>query len=161
MVNRTYNIVLSFKEYFLLAVYLVVSLLLLSRSESDQMRAIRSNLLAAAGALQDIFGVVPNYFALRAENRILREQNLTLTDEVNRLREGRLENIRLHRLLNLKTRPAFQYLSAHVVGATNQALRNTITIDLGADDGVKLNMPVMTENGLAGKISAISGMQIK
>jgi rod shape-determining protein MreC len=157
MVKRLYDIILLFKEYFLLAFYIVLALLLLARNETGQVRAIRAHLLAVAGTMQDLFGVVPNYFSLREENHILREQNLTLTDEVNRLREARLENIRLRRLLELKDRPALQYLSANVVGATNQSLRNTITIDRGQNDGVALNMPVVTANGLAGKVSTVTG----
>jgi len=157
MVKRVYDIIVLFKEYFLLAFYIVLALLLLARNETDQVRAIRSHLLAVAGTLQDVVGVVPNYFTLREENHILREQNLTLTDEINRLREARLENIRLYRLLNLKDRPSLPYLSAHVVGATSQSLRNTITIDRGRKDGVLLNMPVVTADGLAGKVSTISG----
>lgn len=157
MVKRAYDIILLFKEYFLLALYIVLALLLLARNETGQVRALRSNLLAVAGTMQDIFGVVPNYFTLRQENHILREQNLTLTDEVNRLREARLENIRLHRLLNLKDRPSSQYLSANVVGATSQSLRNTITIDRGKKDGVLATMPVVTADGLAGKVTTTSG----
>jgi rod shape-determining protein MreC len=156
MVKRAYDIILLFKEYFLLALYLIAALFLLARNDTDQVRAIRSPLLAIAGTVQEIFGVIPNYFSLREENRILREQNLTLSDEVNRLRESRLENIRLRRLLNLKDRPAFPYLAAHVVGGTSQGLRNTITIDVGEQDGIKANMPVVTENGLAGKVGALS-----
>ncbi len=157
MVKRIYDIILLFKEYFLLAFYLVIALVLLARSDSDQVRAIRTQLLAAAATFQDLFGVVPNYFALREENRVLRQQNLTLADEVNRLRESRLENIRLRRLLALKERPAFQYLSARVVGAKNEALRNTIIIDVGSDDGVRTNMPVVTDNGLVGKVNSVTG----
>jgi rod shape-determining protein MreC len=156
MVKRAYDIILWYKEYFLLALYVTLSLGLLASNEGEQVRAIRSNLLVVTGALQEIFGIIPNYFALREENHALREQNLTLTEEVSRLREARLENIRLTRLLGLKERPAFQYIAAHVVGATSQSLRNTITIDIGADEGVKVNMPVVTDNGLVGKVSSIS-----
>jgi rod shape-determining protein MreC len=156
MLKRSYDIILLFKEYFLLAFYIAVALLLLATNQTSQVRAMRAGLLSATGALQDVFGVVPNYFALREENSVLREQNLTLNDEVNRLREARLENIRLHRLLGLKDRPAFRYLSARVVGATSQNLRNTITIDRGLGDGVLLNMPVVTADGLAGRVSSVS-----
>jgi len=156
MVKRAYDIILHYREYFLLALYLVLSLALLARNDGDQVRVIRSQLLVVVGSLQDIFAIVPNYFSLRQENRALREQNLTLTDELSRLREARLENIRLRRLLNLKDHPSMQYLAARVVGAASQSLRNTVTIDLGSNDGIKTNMPVVTDNGLVGKISGTS-----
>jgi rod shape-determining protein MreC len=156
MVKRAYDIILYYREYFLLALYLVLSLVLLARNDGDQVRVIRSQLLVVVGSLQDIFAIVPNYFSLREENRTLREQNLTLTDEVSRLREARLENIRLRRLLNLKDHPAMQYVAARVVGSNSQSLRNTVTLDLGSNDGIKSNMPVVTDDGLVGKISSTS-----
>jgi rod shape-determining protein MreC len=156
MVKRLYDIILGYKEYFLLALYIALSLGLLAGNEGMQVRALRSHLLVVAGTLQDVFGIIPNYFALRQENHALREQNLTLTEEVNRLREARLENIRLRRLLNLKDHPAFQYVAARVVGSSTQSLRNTITIDCGTDQGIMVNMPVVTDNGLVGKVSNTS-----
>jgi rod shape-determining protein MreC len=108
------------------------------------------------GFLQETLGFIPNYFDLRYENRVLRELNLTLSDEVSRLRESRLENIRLRQLLGLKDHARYRYVSANVVGKNLQLLRNTITIDVGGNDGIRPNMPVVTESGLVGKVSVTS-----
>jgi rod shape-determining protein MreC len=156
MLKRLYDYAILFKEYFLLALFLLLSIALLARNDTNQVRAIRSSTLAATGVLQDMFGFVPNYFALRHNNRVLRELNLTLSDEVNRLRESRLENIRLRQMLGLKEHPAFPYISARVVGAQLQAGRNTLTIDAGERNGVRMAMPVVTDQGLAGKVIATS-----
>jgi rod shape-determining protein MreC len=156
MLKRLYDYAILFKEYFLLALFLLLSIALLARNNTDQVRAIRSNTLAATGVLQGVFGFVPGYFALRHDNRVLRELNLTLSDEVNRLRESRLENIRLRQMLGLKEHPAFPYISARVVGAQLQAGRNTLTIDAGERNGVRMAMPVVTDQGLAGKVIATS-----
>jgi rod shape-determining protein MreC len=155
MLKRLYDYAILFKEYLLLALFLL-SIALLAQNNTDQVRAIRSSTLAATGVLQDVFGFVPGYFALRNDNRVLRELNLTLSDEVNRLRESRLENIRLRQMLGLKEHPAFPYISARVVGAQVQAGRNTLTIDAGERNGVRMAMPVVTDQGLAGKVIATS-----
>ena len=152
MLKRAYDIIVLFKEYVLLAVYLLISILLLAVNTTDQARVIRSHVLTAAGVVQDVFGFIPNYFSLRQQNRILREQNLTLSDEVNRLREAALENLRLRRLVGLREQPAFIYVSAQVVGSQVQALRNTATLNAGTQDGVLVGMPVVTDQGLAGRI---------
>lgn len=156
MFKRAYDIAILFKEYILLALYLVLSLFLLALNTTDQVRAIRSHLLGVTAALQDVFGMIPNYFALRDENRILREQNLTLADDVNRLREAKLENVRLRTLLGMKEQPAFSYVGASVVGAHMQALRNTVTINAGTDNGVHAGMPAVTNQGLVGRVTATS-----
>lgn len=157
MLKRLYDIVLLFKEYFLLGLFLVISITLLALNDTRQIRTIRSYTVVSIGVLQEMFAFIPNYFDLRRENRVLRELNLVLSEEVSRLREGRLENLRLRRLLDLKERSPYKYVSANIVGKNLQLLRNTITIDVGENDGVKTNMPIVNDEGLVGKIAATGG----
>jgi rod shape-determining protein MreC len=156
MLKRFYDIVVLFKEYVLLALYLLLSIILLAVNTTDQARAIRGHLLGAIGIVQNVFGSIPDYFTLRQQNRILREQNLSLSDEVNRLRESALENIRLRRLVGLGDRSAFGYISAQVVGTQMQAMRNTATINVGTRNGVRAGMPVVTDQGLVGRVVSAS-----
>lgn len=157
MLKRAYDLLVQFKEYALLALYLLIAIVLFSQNTTVQVKGIRSNLLAVAGFLQDSFNVIPNYFALARENRMLREQNILLSDEVNTLRESAIENIRLRSMYGLKERPPFKYVSAMVVGSQSQGLANTITINAGTEDGVRTGMPVVTDHGLAGRITSTSG----
>ncbi len=154
--RRLFDILLLFKEYLLFVCCILISIILLSSNDSDQIRTIRSLTVATVGFLQDTFGFIPNYFDLKEENKILRERNVMLADEVSRLREGKLENIRLRELLELKERTPYKYVSANVVAKNLQLLRNTITLDVGEDDGVKANMPILTDAGLVGKVIATS-----
>ena len=157
MLKRAYDLLVEFKEYVLLALYLLIALVLFTQNTTVQVKGIRSNLLAAAGLLQDTFDFIPNYFSLAHENRMLREQNIFLSDEVNTLRESAIENIRLRSMFGLKDRPSFHYVSALVVGAQTQALTNTVTINAGVENGVKAGMPVVTDHGLAGRVTSTSG----
>lgn len=156
MFNRLYDLVFQFKEYVALAVCGTASILLLTFNDNPQIRSLRTIAVASVGFLQDVFDFVPNYVDLRAENHALRELNVTLADEVNRLREARLENIRLRGMIGLNERPRPSHLPANVVGKNLQLLRNTITIDVGQREGVRPNMPVVTGSGLVGKITAAS-----
>lgn len=156
MLKRLYEIVLLFKEYLLVTVFLLTSIALLALNENTQIRTIRSLTVVSVGYLQDMFGFIPNYFQLRGENKVLRDVNLTLSDEVSRLREARLENIKLRQLLALKEHAEYKYIGATVVGKNLQLLRNTITIDVGENDKVQPNMPLVTESGLVGKIAFVS-----
>ena len=157
MLRRLYDILFLFKEYVLLAFLLAVSLGLLSLSDTVQIRAIRSLTVVTVGALQDVLGVIPNYFSLRSENAILRRQNLMLSDEVNQLREATLENLRLKRLLEMKQQEPTRYVAADVIGRTLQLMRNTVTLDVGEADGVRPNMPMVTAEGLVGKVTFTTG----
>jgi rod shape-determining protein MreC len=155
--RRLVDIVLLFREYLLLTLYVIASIALLASNDTTQIRRIRTITIASFGFLQDAFGFIPDYFELRQENRSLRELNVTLSDESSRLREASLENIRLRRLLDLKERSPNRYIAANVVGKTLQLLRNTITIDAGSDKGVAPNMPIVTDAGLVGRVVGVSG----
>ena len=157
MIRRLYEFLFLFKEYLVVGVLLAVSVILLALNDDAQIRTIRAVTVLSVGSLQEALGIIPNFLDLKHDNQVLRELNVTLADEVNRLREARLENLRLRQLLGLKTRGEFGYVAANVVGKNLQLLRNTVTIDAGERNGVRVDMPVVTENGLAGKIVATSG----
>jgi rod shape-determining protein MreC len=152
MFKRAYDILYEFRSYAVAATCIAVSLLLLATNDSRQIQSIRSLAVGLVGTLQDAASFLPEYFGLKRENDLLRAMNLRLSDEVSRLREARLENIRLRQMLELKHRPSPRFIAANVVGKNLQLLRSTITIDAGERDGVAPQMPVVTEAGLAGKV---------
>lgn len=154
--QRLINIVLLFKEYLILAILIIVSVILLSQNDNRQLHAIRAYTIGFVGALQSALSVIPNVFELKHENRILREMNVDLSDEVNRLREARLENHRLRQLLGLKEQAAFHLFAADVVGKSLHLLRNTVTVNAGEEDGVRADMPIICQTGLVGKVIATS-----
>jgi rod shape-determining protein MreC len=157
MVKRLYDIIFLFKEYVVVSFCLLISILLLALNDSPQIRVLRSYAVVGVGLLQNVVSVVPNYFSLRQEISALRAANLALADEVSRLREGKLENLRLHQMLALKQRGEHRYIAANVVGKNLQLLRNTITLDAGELEGVRVNMPIVSESGLVGKVVSTSG----
>lgn len=154
--QRLIDILLLFKEYIVLVILIIVSLFLLSANDNNQLRAIRSYTIGAVGIAQNILSVVPNVFELKSENDILRQLDINLSNEVNLLREARLENIRLRSMLALKEHSASTLIAADLIGKNLLLLRNTITINSGENDGVKPDMPVVSEAGLVGKILATS-----
>jgi rod shape-determining protein MreC len=152
MFKRAYDILYEFRSYAVAGACIAVSFLFLATNDSRQIQTIRSLAVGLVGTLQDAASFLPEYFGLKRENDLLRAMNLRLSDEVNRLREARLENIRLRQMLELKHRPSPRFITANVVGKNLQMLRNTITIDAGERDGIAPQMPVVTEAGLVGKV---------
>ncbi len=155
--QRLFHIVRQFKEYFILSALVIISVSLISQNDNQQVRRIRALALGVVGRIQETVTFLPNFFLLEKENEILRHTNVNLADEVNQLREAKLENIRLRHLLGLKETTRNGFVPAKVVGKTLHLLRNTITLDVGEKDGVTAGMPMITDAGLAGKIIATSG----
>ena len=150
--QRLFTIFVLFKEYVIFLVLLIVSLILLGTNDNTQIRAIRSYTIGFVGIFQQGLSSIPNFVELKRENEILRQLNVNLSDEVNRLREARLENIRLRNFVGLKEQHAFTLVTGDVVGKSVHLLRNTITLNVGESDGVKTDMPIISENGLVGRI---------
>lgn len=148
--------VTRYKEYLVLTACVLLSVLLIATDSNPQIRTIRSVTIVTIGFLQDLFDVVPDYFNLRNENRILRSQNLTLSEEVSLRRNAAIENGRLRAMLGLKEQIRFENVAANIVGRNFQFFRNTITLDVGEADGVHVDMPVVSHEGLVGRVIATS-----
>lgn len=150
------NIAVALRTYLILALLLIISLIILGNNDNRQIRAIRSYTVGLVGFIQHALSVVPNVVEMKRENEILRQLNVDLSDEVSRLREARLENLRLREMLGMKNREEFILLPAEVVGKSLHLLRNTITMKAGDQDGIKPDMTIISELGLVGKVIASS-----
>jgi rod shape-determining protein MreC len=156
MLQRIYDILFALKEYVILSVLLLLSLVLLTLNDNPQVKRIRSVATVAFGVIQDQLSFVSAYFSLKGENELLRRINVELADQANQLREAKLENLRLRQMIGLKEQSHYNLLAAKVVGKNLTLLRNTITLGVGTADGVQEHMPVVNESGLVGVIVAAS-----
>lgn len=154
--QRIVNIIIEFKEYFILLLLILISLILLALNDNPQIKQIRSYTVGLIGVAQNTLTLFPNIFNIKKENEILRQLNVTLSDEVSRLREAKLENVQLRRLLKFKEESTYKLITADVIGKSLYLLRNTITLNAGHADSVRGNMPIITEQGIVGRIIATS-----
>ena len=97
--------------------------------------------------------------ALRAENAELERLNNSLMVENVRLLEVDRENEQLRQLLNYtRTNPQFNYQTTSVVGRSvgldPSNLLYFVYVDVGARNGVAKGMPVITDRGLVGRVTA-------
>jgi rod shape-determining protein MreC len=97
---------------------------------------------------------------LRQRNEELESQNAGLLLEIVRLKEVETEAALLRDLLDFaQANPSFDIQGAHVVGRMigrdPSNLQRYITIDVGQEEGIAHNMPVVTTRGLVGRIAEI------
>ncbi len=154
--QRLYQFFLLFKEYIIFSALLIFSLILLSLNDNPQVRHIRALTVGAIGVLQNTLSFIPNIVAVQQENEVLRQLNVNLADEVNQLREAKLENMRLRSIIALKETSTTRLIAAKIVGKNLNLLRNTLTINAGTADGVDATMPVVSGEGLIGRVIAVS-----
>jgi rod shape-determining protein MreC len=89
---------------------------------------------------------------LIAELQQLRRTNAVLTLKVTQQEEAVRENAALRKALQWQQRSPWKVRLARVIVREPSNWWRTLEIDLGSNAGVAANMPVVTENGLIGRI---------
>jgi rod shape-determining protein MreC len=129
--------------------------------------ATRALLVPFQAGLTTIGTDVSSLLRSARDLRYLRQRNAELQAEANRfsvenarLTEVERENERLRQLLNFtRSNPWYDYKAAavvgHKIGEDTSNLLFSIFIDVGARDGVAINMPVITDRGLVGRVVAV------
>jgi len=103
-------------------------------------------------------GVWHNYFYLRGvrqENRDLREQIEQLRLEQVRLKQDAEQARRLQSLLGFKEQFIGATKAAQVIGSSGSEQSRLVYIDKGSNDGIKNEMPVITADGVVGKVLSV------
>jgi rod shape-determining protein MreC len=103
-------------------------------------------------------GVWHNYFYLRGvrqENRDLRDQLEQLRLEQVRLKQDADQAHRLQALLGFKEQFVGATAAAQVIGSSGSEQSRLVYIDKGSDDGIRNEMPVITADGVVGKVLSV------
>ncbi|MCZ7555898.1 MAG: rod shape-determining protein MreC [Bacteroidia bacterium] len=145
-----------FREYIVLVILAALSLLLMTNSSSAPVRVFRSVSIIFFATLQSGSTWAAEVISPRTDENTLRDVNVGLLEEVMRLRGLQQENIELRRSIGLRERTPYPLVTAEIVGKNLALGQNMITLDVGEDDSVRVNMPIISETGLVGKIVATS-----
>lgn len=92
---------------------------------------------------------------LERENDALKAQNQDLRLQAGQVDGISRENDRLRQLLAWQQRQPRKFKLAKVVLRDPANWWRTVQIDLGSRDGLKVNMPVQTMDGLVGRVSSV------
>ena len=161
----------SHKNQIVLVILIVLSILVATfqfrQDEGQILSTIHENLLLVFAPIQkgvvtlirpltDIARSVQELGTLRQENQALRAEVADLQMESTRLQEVEAENRELRRLLGAPARQKFETVLATVIGRSSTIWRAIIVIDKGLDHGIEVNMPVIADQGLVGKVTTVS-----
>src|SRR5215831_15573889 len=133
------------------------------RTENDSARLIRVWTVSAVTPLEKgivgIQGGVGNVWHNYVYLRNVRQQNRELQDKIQqmqleqvRLRQDAEQARRLQSLLGFKEQFIDQTLAAQVIGSSGSEQSRTVYLDKGSNDGIKQGMPVISAQGIVGKV---------
>lgn len=137
-----------------------------ARDITSGERVIRSSTQTAADFVQSpvtsVTTSISNYFSSIASLRSAQSENDTLKQRVQEIEveliqkeELATENSRLKLLLDLKEQSKIKILTARIIGRDPSVWFDSSIVNRGTLDGVALNMPVVTDGGLVGRITAV------
>jgi rod shape-determining protein MreC len=114
---------------------------------------LQNGLTALVTTFSDATQAVRDVGELRHQNRELQRLVDHLMIDNVRLREIEAEHEALLGLLEFtQANPSYEYKAAAIIGRDPSNLLGYIFIDMGVNDGVQTDMPVVTERGVVGHI---------
>ncbi len=146
----------NFKEYIVLIILLIISLILLSQNNAVGIQKVRSIAFGTFASVTSVFTDLFNISNLKKENEELRRTNAEIMLQVSKLREHGIINKDLQNLLALKDSTNFPLISASIVSKSLTKSQGTITLNAGKIQSVKVGMPVITDKGLVGIVFSTS-----
>ena len=98
---------------------------------------------------------------VREENEGLRQKRARQEEENLQLREALVASGRLQRIAEMRDEFEIPMLPAELVGVDVSAWFRSALVDRGREDGVRSGMPVISDNGLVGLVTATTNSASK
>jgi len=111
---------------------------------------------------RDTIGWFDKTFDARGENSRLRAELVTVRRQAVAGQEALSENVQLRKLVALDRGPAlaesvYEPVTGRVIARSPTVWTSTVTVDVGSGDGVKVDDPVISGDGLVGLVASTEG----
>ncbi len=148
----------------LAAVVIGLILLALGGYLTPVSRIVLSPVVSAQTWLSTRFAAIQEYFQspqdmnrMRLENAALEAEVARLQAEIISLKQQIGETDVLSALVDFaRVNPEYRYVAASVIGRDPSPFLQYVIINRGSDDGLRRGMPVVTQQGLVGRVAAVT-----
>jgi len=142
------------KEYILLFILLILSLITLTLNNNAEVKKIRSYAFASFAVWAELINATMS----ADDTKLLELQNTNakLMLQVNKLREFALENSELKTLLNYNITSQYKLIPTSIVSKNISKIQGVYIISVGFKDSIAKSMPVLNEKGLIGIVTEVS-----
>lgn len=129
----------------------------LFRTALTPLVAVQSWLSTRFMAVYEFVTVPRDINSLRSQNQALESEVAGLQAQIIELEQQLREAQVLYALLDFaRSSPESQYVAAAVIGRDPSPFLHYVIIDHGSDSGLRHGMPVITDQGLVGRIDALT-----
>jgi rod shape-determining protein MreC len=133
----------------------------LQRGAQEVFQPIEAGVSRATKPFRDLVGWGSDTVNAKSENDKLKNENAELRKQVSRAQAAEDENRKLRGLVDLPKNPAYpdgvDPKTARVIGRSPTVWSEAVQIDAGRSDGVRVDQPVVTKDGLVGRVTSVTG----
>ena len=142
------------KDLIALFISIIFSLVLFFNSNSQAVSAIQSDLASLLNTLTYPQSWYQDIFSIKEYNKYIQSELVKSNLIISRLNSYKMENIKLREMLNFKNLNPWTLLPANVTRRNSSSIK-TINIDVGSNDSIYQNSPVLDIYGLIGKVFTV------
>ena len=151
-----------------ITISILIFLVVVSNIKIEKWSEFTAPITSAANGIQGGFTYIKNKISkndsffidlenLHKENEELKKQNTDLQQKLREFEIIKAENSTLREYVNLTDKYSeYKSLPAYVIQYDISNYSKVIVINVGSKDGVKVNMPVISEKGLVGYIISVT-----
>lgn len=148
--------VTNVKDYIITGILLLIAVSLMVNRYEGGLQNARKVSVTLLSYLEQPLSNIRIYRQALTNNTYLQRQNVLLQDELSRLRSAEQQNRVLRELLNLREDSSIPLVPVKIVAKDLTGISNSLTVNLGSNDGIKSGMPVINSDGLIGQVSIAS-----
>jgi len=117
---------------------------------------VQSPVSRVSSAVSNYFTSIVSLRSAQSENDALKQRVQELEVEIKQKEDLSAENSRLKSLLQLKESSKYKVVTARIIGRDPSIWFDSSIVNRGSLEGIKLNMPVVMEGGLVGRVTQVS-----
>lgn len=140
------------KDHIITALLLVFAVSLMIGRYQGGMDNLRKVSITLFSYLEEPLSNVRVYRQALKTNTQLRKQNVLLLDELSRLRAADQRNRELRKMLQFSRQSDLSLYPVQIVGKELNQVTRSLTVDAGSEQGIKAGMPMVSADGLVGKV---------
>ncbi len=153
------NFLIQYSVVFLFLFLEVISFTLIVKNQEYQKSVFFSSSNSVVSGMYEWSNSVVEFFKLRAANENLSEENTSLKNQIINL-QNKLSTLRketpdsVH--FRIPPEMEYQFIAAKVINCSTNKIQNYITLNKGAIDGIKIDMGVISDEGVVGIVKTVS-----
>ena len=149
--HNFYLSIVKKKDHLLFVLLVLFSFNILLNNDSPNTLLVRAKFLDSFSFISSPSMWLKTIVQLEEETQLLREKNLQLSLQSEEMIRSYEENINLKNLLDYKKDSNFNLVAAKVLNMGSSSNLSSITINVGLNENIEINQPVIIPEGVIGK----------